>query len=95
MVRNPIENPTCFFPDGVRVDELEPGHGDGALHRRQDGVDGALDVGEADDGGRGGLGQRAQPHRRPRDQAQRALAAQEQVRQVVAGRGLPELFEVV
>ena len=74
------------FPDGGGVDELEPGHGDGALHRHQDGVDRALDVGEADDGRRGCLWLRVQLDGGPRDEAQRALAPQEEVGEVVAGR---------
>ena len=74
------------FPDGGGVDELEPGHGDGALHRHQHGVDRALDVGEADDGRRRGLRLRVQLDGGPRDEAQRALAPQEEVGEVVAGR---------
>ena len=72
-------------PDGGRVNEFEPRHGYGALHRHQHGVDCALYVGETDDSRRGGLRLRVQLDGGPRDEAQGALAAQEQVGEVVAG----------
>ena len=66
-----------LFPDGGCVDEFEPGHGYGALHRHQDGVDRALYVGETDDGRRSGLWLRVQLDRGPRYEAQGTFAAQE------------------
>ena len=68
------------------VEQLDPRDGNADLDRRDDGFDGAAYRLERADRRRHRLGQRMQPHGDVGDHPQRPFRADEQPRQVIAGR---------
>jgi len=72
------------------VQQLDAGDGDAGLQDGDDALHGAGQAVELADGGAHGLGDAVQAQRDLGDDAQRALAADHQVRQVIAGRGLAD-----
>ena len=74
--------------DRVLAQVFAARHRNAELDRLDDRVDGRGEAREIDDGRRHRLGHRVQPHRDLGDDAQRSLGADEQPREVVAGRRL-------